>query len=347
MHITCEWLYLGNCPIQTKPMPAPLKASLFNVTELHNGSFIPAQLNLDPNNKYSYKDSTFRIHFRTATGVVKGDEYYLLFTTQSNQIGAKELLEFNVKKKEGNSWSDDKETTQKLVDKWIEDGCLVSVEVSSHPQLKALVKVLAEKKVIVNNEFQCVVGCTQEQADKLYQDWSTCIDYLLTTETPNSNDAAYQLIMQLFQAKQYLAVYKSNDELPKKVQVTPFGSQETGEFQSVPFKGTLPHYDEVVFEAPKKWEGGGSRGSTTVNGYMEPDTRLQWVKGKLADPEFVAWANTITSQEQINALSIAMAMTGVSMAVEPVQNDSKKNIVPSTPLMNDVPISLPNGLPVT
>lgn len=328
-------------------MAAPLRANLFNAKELHSGSFIPAQLNLDANNKYGFKDPTFRIHLRTATGYVKGEEYYLLFTTQSNQIGSKDLIDFVVKKRNGSSWEDDKEVTQQLTDKWIEDGCLVCVEVSSHPQLKALVKVLSEKKVMVKNEFQVVVGATQEQADKLYTDWSVCIDYLLTTATPNPTDTAYQLIMQLFQAKQYLAVYKSNDELPKKVQVTPFGSQETGEFQSVPFKGSLPHYDEILFTPPEKWWGGsGSRG-TTVNGYMQPDDRFEWVQGKLDDPEFIAWANTITTVEKANALTIALAMTGVNVLIEPLDLPSKKNPVPLTQSTVAESNSLPNGLPNT
>lgn len=325
-------------------MPAPFKATLFGDATLHQDSFIPAQLNLDANNKYAFKDPTFRLHLRTATGFIKGDEYHLLFTTTSNQLGTKELIELNVKKKEGNSWSDDKEAIQKLTDKWIEDGCLVCVDVSSHPQLKMLVRVLAEKKVIVKNEIQIVTGATQEQSDKLYQDWAATIDYLLTTATPSQADPQYKLVMDLFAAKQYLAPYKSNDELPKKIQVTPFGQTETGEFQSVPFKGSLPHYDEVVFTPPEKWSGnGGSRG-TTVNGYMQPDERFEWVKSKLDDPEFIKWSSTLNTPEKMGAFMVAMAMTGVSVSVNMVETEVKKNTNGQIPLTNSVPESSPDGL---
>lgn len=220
--------------------------------------------------KYNFTGENFTLQTSAFTGVIDGDNHWLIAVLASGSCNPKGgTFEFKVWKngEGGNKGSFDKAAGEALALQWQKDGCYAAIEVSSIPVMKIFVKVMSELKIICTNESKELVvrmNITEADCPALETAFSQFWSYLLIHdgETPEEGDPAYDAALLINESGLMCLPAMSSDALPSVPLKNVMGKITGQKIECFPFTGDLPFIDGVTVALPKKEEKkGGSRGS--------------------------------------------------------------------------------------
>lgn len=248
----------------------------FAQTSFMNGDKLWAALTLNKTGRdegrYDFKGESFDIPATAMTGVIDGDNYWLIATLGSGACNKGGVFEFKSWKQgtDGNKGSFDKAKGEALALQWQLDGCNAAINVNNIPALKVFVKVLHELKIIVSNESKAITArltitedlCADiETSLAEFLAWALCND----VDTLDEKMPQYAHAVKLSEAGIMALPVLSNDGLPGAPKVSITGKVIGHEIKCFPFKGELPCYESVDVVLPKKEDkkGGGSGRSYT------------------------------------------------------------------------------------
>ena len=225
--------------------------------------------------QYDFKGEDFVLPATVFTGVIKGDDHWLIASLSPGAINKGGCFEFKVWKngETGAKGSFDKAAGEELGKQWQTDGSLAAVHVNNIPVLKTAVKILHELKIIVrpgNGEIIVRLNITEEQCPAVETALNGFWSYVAANgDVPSDKDPAYAHAVEVNKIGLMSLPVVSEEQLPQVVLYDLFGKPTGRKIDCFPFSGQLPMYDAVTVDLPgkeaPKGKGGGYGGGGSVD----------------------------------------------------------------------------------
>ncbi|MBW4674314.1 MAG: hypothetical protein KME52_09920 [Desmonostoc geniculatum HA4340-LM1] len=260
--------------------------------------------------KYDFTGDSFTLQVGTFTGLIDGDNYWLIAVLASGSCNPKAgVFEFKSWKngEGGAKGSFDKAAAEAIALQWQKDGCFAAIHCNDIPVLRTMVKVAHELKIIAKSgSGEITVRLNTEAADMCPQLETALSEfwcYLIANEgnTPGAGNPAYAAAGVVAAAGLMSMPCLSNEDLPSIPLYDIFNKRTGTKIECFSFTGELPSYDAVAVTLPKKEErkkGGGGNwggGSPAESTEVVLATREKYFVSQLAlhDPEVKTLADAI------------------------------------------------------
>lgn len=271
--------------------------------------------------KYDFKGNEFTLQGSAFTGVVDGDNYWLIAVLASGTCNGKGgIFEFKkwVAKTDEKPGHFDKAAGEAQAVQWQKDGCLAAIYANDIPALKTFVKVLSELSVIVTNQtHEIVVRCNPEAGEKENVDalesalsvfWAHCL--ATNNALPEESSPEYKAILLVQQSGLMSIPALDESMLPKVPIFNVMGTISGQRVECFPYEGDVCPYTKVLVDLPRKEEkkagarngySGGATVTTTVTGYLAPQDRAKYIADSLRA------MNVQVVGDDIAAIAVAIA----------------------------------------
>lgn len=237
--------------------------------------------------QYNFKGDDFVLKSTVFTGLVCGDDYWLVCVLASGSVGSGGTFDIQIRKQIDGKWTVLKEDSEKQAIQWHKDGCLTLIHCNDIPVLKTLCKVLHELKIICkpgSGEIVVRYNITEDKCPEIENALSVFLAKALTGETPASGTPEYDAAVIVANAGLMAMPVLSGNDLPCKLLYDLFGKLTGQEVECFSFTGELPCYEALTVTPPKASERksrsggyGGATVTTTVTAYLQPCERAKFL----------------------------------------------------------------------
>lgn len=271
--------------------------------------------------KYDFKGNEFSLLGSAFTGVIDGNNYWLIAVLSSGACNGKGgVFEFKVWKGgiDGAKGSFDKNAGEAQAQQWQKDGCFAAINVNEIPMLKTFVKVAAELSIILTNQSkEFLVRCNPEAGEKDAVDalenalstyWAFCLGN--NNDDPSEGTDEYKAALLVQQSGLMSQPVLEVADLPSTPTYSLTGKKIGDKVECFPYEGDVCPYTKVLVDLPKKEEkkagsrggyGGGATVTTTVTGYLPPQDRAKYIADSLRA------MNVQVVGDDIAAIAVAIA----------------------------------------
>lgn len=244
--------------------------------------------------QYNFKGDDFILKTTVFTGLVSGDDFWLVAVLASGSVGTS--FDIQLRKQVDGKWTVQKEEGEAQAKKWQTDGCLTLVHCNDIPVLKTLVKVLHELKIILkpgNGEICVRYNLTDEKCPEIESALSLFLAKALTGEIPASGTPEYDAAVVVANVGLMAMPVLHENDLPCKLLYDLFGKLVGQQVECFEFTGVLPCYEALKIVPPKASErkakgswGGGATVNTTVTAFLTPQDRAKYICESLRAMDF-------------------------------------------------------------